>query len=402
MENCLRENTESGDTMSLSPAFDRLPTCHAPAEIGSPVELERQRRYLNGLPHFQDILNAVSNPVLVVNETRQIVFCNRKLLELLGGVDVPKLIGLRPGEALGCARAGEGPGGCGTSEFCKTCGAVNAILIASEGIANEQECTLTRSNAGVVESVEFSIQATPLDLEMDGLVMLSLTDISHEKRRRNLERIFFHDILNAMNGVVGFASLIQESSPEEFPDFMDGLSSSIDRVLAEINVQRELLAAENKELRACLRLIGTLDFLRTVVSLYSVQEVARDRKIVVSPASENISMETDPTILGRVIGNMVKNGLEACRPGEAVILSCEMVGGKVRLSVRSPAFMPREVQLRVFTRTFSTKGCGRGLGTYSMKLLSERFLKGSVGFESNPDSGTEFYAEYPLRLSERG
>lgn len=388
--------------MSLIPAFDRLPTCYAPAEVGPPDELERQRRYLNGLPHFQDILDAVSSLVVVVNEARQILLCNRKVLEFLGGVDGCELIGLRPGEALGCVRAGEGPGGCGTSEFCKTCGAVNSILIASGGTANEQECTLTRSNAGMVESIELSIQATPLDLDMDGLVMLSLTDISHEKRRRNLERIFFHDILNAMNGVVGFASLMRESGPEEFADYMGGLSSSIDLVLAEIKVQRELLAAENNELRVCSRLISTLDFLGSVVSLYSVQEVARDRKIVISPDSENISLETDPTILGRVIGNMVKNGLEACRPEEAVILSCEMVGDKVSFSVRSPAFMPREVQLRVFTRTFSTKGCGRGLGTYSMRLLSERYLKGSVGFESDPDSGTVFHAEYPLGLSALG
>ena len=42
--------------------------------------------------------------------------------------------------------------------------------------------------------------------------------------------------------------------------------------------------------------------------------------------------------------------------------------------------MPRQVQLQIFKRSFSTKGAARGLGTYSMRLLSERYLKGVVSF----------------------
>jgi sensor histidine kinase regulating citrate/malate metabolism len=58
--------------------------------------------------------------------------------------------------------------------------------------------------------------------------------------------------------------------------------------------------------------------------------------------------------------------------------------------------MPRSVQLQVFNRSFSTKGAGRGLGTYSMKLLTERFLGGRVWFTSTREAGTTFYASYPL------
>lgn len=40
--------------------------------------------------------------------------------------------------------------------------------------------------------------------------------------------------------------------------------------------------------------------------------------------------------------------------------------------------MPRTSQLQIFQRSFSTKGKGRGLGTYSIKLLTERYLKGTA------------------------
>ena len=52
--------------------------------------------------------------------------------------------------------------------------------------------------------------------------------------------------------------------------------------------------------------------------------------------------------------------------------------------------MPQSTQLQVFNRSFTTKGQGRGLGTYSVRLLTERYLKGSVDFVSKPGTGTTF------------
>jgi len=57
--------------------------------------------------------------------------------------------------------------------------------------------------------------------------------------------------------------------------------------------------------------------------------------------------------------------------------------------------MPRAVQLQVFRRSFSTKGAGRGLGTWSMKLLSG-YLQGEVGFVSTEDAGTTFWLQLPV------
>ena len=60
--------------------------------------------------------------------------------------------------------------------------------------------------------------------------------------------------------------------------------------------------------------------------------------------------------------------------------------------------MPPKVQLQVFQRSFSTKGLGRGLGTYSMRLLTQRYLGGTVSFSSKEGEGTEFRARYPRVL----
>jgi sensor histidine kinase regulating citrate/malate metabolism len=54
------------------------------------------------------------------------------------------------------------------------------------------------------------------------------------------------------------------------------------------------------------------------------------------------------------------------------------------------------VQLQIFQRSFSTKGDrGRGVGTYSIKLLGEQYLQGATGFESDAANGTTFWLRLP-------
>ena len=96
---------------------------------------------------------------------------------------------------------------------------------------------------------------------------------------------------------------------------------------------------------------------------------------------------------------MIKNALEASPDGEAVAIGCSKTAdGRAQFRVHNEGAIPRDVQLQIFQRSFTTKGPGRGLGTYSMKLLSERYLKGTVAFTSAPEHGTTFTATYPPTL----
>ena len=96
--------------------------------------------------------------------------------------------------------------------------------------------------------------------------------------------------------------------------------------------------------------------------------------------------------------NLVKNAVEACPEGQSVTVGCAPQEDKVRFTVHNPAFIPREVQLQIFQRSFTTKGAGRGLGTYSVKLLTEQYLQGQVGFTSSPEQETVFFVTLPAHL----
>jgi sensor histidine kinase regulating citrate/malate metabolism len=63
--------------------------------------------------------------------------------------------------------------------------------------------------------------------------------------------------------------------------------------------------------------------------------------------------------------------------------------------VKNEGCIPRELQLLIFQRSFSTKGPGRGVGTYSMRLLGETYLGGIVSFATSLDDGTVFRIRLP-------
>ena len=373
-----------------------LPTAFAPAERATPDELQRQVDYFfNTPPLLQEIMTNIPGILTVLNDKRQIIYANRVLMDLLALSHTDEFLGLRPGEVLDCVHASESDGGCGTTEFCKTCGAVQAILISQNGKKNTQECRITQRNG---ESLDLRVWATPIEVEGEQFTIFAVTDISHEKRRRALERIFFHDILNTAGGLWGFAGLLSGASSEDLDEIKRTIYDLSGNLIDEINAQHQLSAAESEELMPDMQSVASTDILNAVMRTYKQHMVAEGKFIQLDPAACAVEMMTDPTILRRVVGNMTKNALEASNPGQTVTLGCDQAQGWVRFWVHNPKVMPRNTQLQLFQRSFSTKGTGRGLGTYSMKLLSERYLHGHVSFVSEEGTGTIFMAQYPVAL----
>ena len=378
-----------------------LPTKFAPAERASDADILRQRALFEKTPLLNDLLNAVPDILMVLNRERQIVFMNQGLYKVLNFKDSdPSLIwGLRPGEALRCMHAFESVGGCGTTDFCSTCGAMKAILSSQNHQEDIQECRIIRDVG--VEALDFRIWTRPLTLEGELFTIFALTDISHEKRREALERIFFHDILNTAGGLKGSIDLIRDATVEERNEFQEVISRLANDLIEEIQTQRQLTAAENRELAVHPDPLNTGDMVLEVVELYASHEVARNRKLIVDDRACDVSLVTDRTLLRRILGNMVKNALEASPVGEAVSLGCESELNGAVFWVRNVGFIPPEVQLQIFQRSFSTKGSGRGLGTYSIKLLTEQYLKGQVSFDSSQEQGTIFRVFCPNLVLEQ-
>jgi signal transduction histidine kinase len=373
----------------------------APAER-VPIEMiQRQAAAIQEAPFIATLLNSVLNYIFILNQQRQIVFASQSVLALTQAKETAALLGKRPGEALGCVHAEEMEGGCGATEFCSQCGAVQAILASLVGRQDVRECRITRVIGCVPQALDLLVAGTPFVYQGETYSIFSVMDISHEKRRHALERIFFHDLINSAGGLEGVMEELQAEAPQDLGPLLDLAQTSLHDLLDLVFAQKELASAEHDELEVVVTRVNSLVLLQQVVGLYAKHPLAEGRQVLLAQGSVFQELHTDPTLLKRVLGNLVKNALEACRPSEAVAVGCEAQGERVCFWVHNPGCMPREAELQVFNRSFSTKGNGRGLGAYSVKLLTEQYLQGSVRFTSTAERGTRFEVTLPKSLPPR-
>ncbi len=374
------------------------PTEFASAARADGEELQRQIATVSRIPRLNELYDAVADIVVILNRHRQIIYVNKALEDAFHLEDRTAIYGLRPGEALNCQHCAETPGGCGTTRFCSQCGAVKAILSGLRGKKAFEECHILRNPGG--DALDLRVFSTPVAFEDELFVIFVVTDISHEKRLQVLERTFLHDISNTLMVLRGVADMATVSGSLEDATLINKLGLGVQIMTDEINGHKELLAAESGDLLIRPTSMSSLSVLQDVVALYRGLEIARAKTIQIVPSSADVRFSTDKTQLTRIMGNMLKNALEASPSGERVVVGCDCDRDtQVSFWVQNFQVMPPEVQLQVFNRSFSTKGNGRGIGTYSIKLLCERYLKGKVSFVSSAEQGTIFKVTLPLALA---
>ena len=370
-----------------------LPTSFAPAERDSSQETRKQSAHLLAISLLRQLLDAVPEILLILNDKRQIVFANQRLLDVLDCEEPTSLTGMRFGEVLKCTHASETEGGCGTTEACQHCGAMLATLSSQKRIADVRECRIAPDEDG--EARNFNVSTTPFELEGRQYTILCATDVSGEKSREVLQRVLFEGILGGAREMTDSAEELRGADVEELHLFREATSMFSSTLVEEINEHRILTAAERDELFIQPRSVNTRDMLKSVLAIFQDRKEATGRVLEIKPQASDSTLTTDPTLLKQILYSLVKNALEACEEHETVTLNADTRGEEVEFSVQNPNFIPRAAQLQIFQRGFTTKGQGRGVGTYGVKLLSEKYLKGTVSFVSTPNVGTAFRIRFP-------
>ncbi len=334
------------------------------------------------------LLDSMLDPALLLNQHRQVIAANAKMLEKLGLRSVHEIIGQRLGEMLSCEFVEQSPSGCGTGQKCTFCGLTTAVLRSLE--VKEQikcECRVLLVNKYALDLEVVTKQET-----IDGIkiIFTVLRDISCEKRREVLEHTFTHDLYNTICDLKKLSKLYGSAENiAEVEDFRINLEYQSETLAKEIIGQRKLIEAENGSLQLDLQRVLASDVLRQVYSLFSRYQVTKDHKLIFE-RMDDVYIETDIELLRRILENIVKNALEADTEGERVTFGVKEKNGLAIFFVNNPGVMPINVQMQVFQRSFSTKGSGRGIGTYSNKLFGEKYLGGKVAFTSNIENGTTF------------
>jgi PAS domain-containing protein len=139
------------------------------------------------------LLETAGGLMAVLNEQRQVLAVNHALLRMLRVEDPGGLVGLRPGEAVGCDHAADPPSGCGTTRYCSSCGAALSIVGALSTESDlERKCVLTLAREGGATDLCLKVRARVILVDERRFVLLFLQDVTTQERLAEVQRVFFH------------------------------------------------------------------------------------------------------------------------------------------------------------------------------------------------------------------
>jgi signal transduction histidine kinase len=106
----------------------------------------------------------------------------------------------------------------------------------------------------------------------------------------------------------------------------------------------------------------------------------------------------DKDQLLRTFNNLLKNAIEACRPGINCVIAIRILTDDNRVWIEvadNGKGIDEELQEKIFVPNFTTKSSGTGLGLAFVKQAVEN-AGGSIDFKSVVGQGTKFYLSFPL------
>lgn len=344
---------------------------------------------------FQTFLEALPFIGIILDADRRILFYNNKLSSLLSLDSAESIFGKRPGDLLGCMNALSNSDGCGYHPACQYCGILRTVIESQKcGCRSENKAELLTFKNNQNSALDLKVVATPFTYQELQCVIVTFEDLSAENRRRMLERIFFHDITNSVGAIMGLSEIFEGNLQSITNEDVALLSHSTRKIYDEIQSQKILLYAETNELAAVKVRVNAADLINE--SVKQMNFVAKNqKKNIIIAKSEPAHCTTDVILFQRVLINLLKNALEAVPSGETITCDYFEDDNFLTTTINNPGVIPDEIKYHIFRRSYSTKGIGRGVGTYSVKLLVEQYLGGLTFFSSEPETGTTFYVRIP-------
>jgi signal transduction histidine kinase len=386
-------------TITQSP---KRSTWFLPPERAGSALLRAQVEKAAGNAVVDTLLRSWGGALAILNGQRQVMALNGAYLAAMGSTSPNDALGLRPGETLACVHAEVGPGGCGTSKACASCGAAAAIVAAgARELPEERTCAISVLRDGVVQHFDLLVRAAPLDLGDERFTLLTFRDISAEQRRAALERAFFHDLANLVTGLGGAAQALPDAARPEEAAAIDDVRGLTDQLFRELQVQRAFTSDRVTALQGAVQPVGLAQVADQADRLFRHHPAAVGKALTLALATPLPTIESDPDLLQRVVTNLLVNAFEATAAGGTVRLTIEPAGDQVSLRVWNAEAIPAAVLPRIFQRYFSTKpGEGRGQGTFISRLFAERFLRGTLTVTSTTEGGTAFELRLPQKQAQ--
>lgn len=209
-----------------------------------------------------------------------------------------------------------------------------------------------------------------------------------------------HDLRQPLHALTLFTGLLRsEVSKPEALDIVSNIDASVEGLQDLFNslldfskLEAGILAVEKDHFQ-----IGSV--LSSIENEFQFEAESLGLSFYIEPCAEYV--HTDPTLLGRIIKNLVSNALRYTREGSVVVLFKKRQA-TLSIEVRDTGLgIPKEHQEDIFEEFVQLhnperdRAKGLGLGLSIVRALTE-LLDINLRMESAPGAGTSFFLDVPL------
>jgi hypothetical protein len=369
-------------------------------------------------PGLEIIINAMPEIAIVLNHSNQIAYANKAFLDLAfenpaGSKQTAAyfdtdsdplwdhLLGIRIGKALKCVRSDGPDAECGQTPFCRHCGIYQAL----SGRTDPEEtdpliCHMLRTPASGPRApvMLFRTTVTPFSIRGWDFQLLLLTDIHNEVNNRALGHTLFHhmrDFIDGIQAATGALGNGEESGHQQIERRYRLLSQQAAQASDEITSQQNLVKAERGELNVHCVSTDAQDILNNSIASFRNLYPDCDVRSPAEAAPGKTPLDTDPQLLVWVLTHMILSAANLDDVGDPLVAGLRRKNNGVQFYVRTRSLLPPEKKNQLFQRTFTPKDTPINLNTYSIKLIGEEYLGGTLSCTSSPDKGTVFEIYLP-------
>jgi PAS domain S-box-containing protein len=241
-----------------------------------------------------------------------------------------------------------------------------------------------------------------------------------EQRRVELERVtesrgrllrgFTHDVKNPLGAADGYLALLEEGLLGNIGDkpraTVAKVRRSIRQALELIAQLLEIARADAGQLQIRRRSTDVIELVRETADAFRAQADGKDLALAVE-ASENVPVvETDPTRLRQVVGNLVSNAVKYTPSGGHIAIhvgvrsgDAKMDAGRLQIDVCDDGRGIAEEQLPMlfmeFTRFDPDAAEGTGIGLAISQKIAQA-LGGEITVDSRIGVGSTFTLHLPI------
>ena len=200
--------------------------------------------------------------------------------------------------------------------------------------------------------------------------------------------------------MLGFTALLlkREFDPPIRRHYLGIVDAQARRLAALLEDFLDVQRIEHEGLELATERVDLAALLDEQAELYAEQ--SPKHTVEVDLEERPLSVRGDPDRLAQVVGNLLSNAIKYSPDGGTVQLTAERSGTGVRVIVRDEGLgIPEDQQERIFTKFFrgdagATGITGTGLGLAVSREIVEAH-GGSIGFDSDPSTGSTFWVELP-------